>query len=71
MRTIDPKETAPPMERRRKPLHVFQFIAALALFPLAVWFYLNADYLGVALALVIGVMVLAYTAVNLFGRPWP
>ena len=59
------------MQRRRKPLHVFQLIAALAMFPLAVWFYLNDDYLGVALALVIGVMVLAYTAVNLFGRPWP
>jgi hypothetical protein len=59
------------MLRRRKPLHILQFIGALAMFPLAVWFYLNADYVGVAIALVIGVLVLAYTAVNLFGRQWP
>jgi hypothetical protein len=60
-----------PMTRRRKPLHIFQFIAALAMFPLAVWFYLNSDYLGVIFAVVTGVIVLAYTAVNLFGRQWP
>jgi hypothetical protein len=59
------------MPRQRKPLHILQFIAGLAMFPLAVWFYLNADYLGVALAVVIGVVVLAYTSVNLFRRQWP
>lgn len=59
------------MSRRRKPLHIIQFIASLAMFPLAAWFFLNGDYLGVALALVVGVVVLAYTAVNLFGRQWP
>ena len=59
------------MPRQRKPLHILQFIAGLAMFPLAVWFYLNGDYLGVAFALVIGGVVLAYTAMNLFGRQWP
>jgi hypothetical protein len=59
------------MPHRRKPLHIIQFLAALAMFPLAIWFYLNGDYLGVALASVVGVLVLAYTALNLFGRHLP
>jgi hypothetical protein len=59
------------MQRRRKPLHVIQFIASLAMFPLAAWLYLRGDYLGVGIAIVAGVMALAYTSVNLFIRQWP
>jgi hypothetical protein len=59
------------MPHPRKPLHIIQFIAALAMFPLAIWFYLNGDYLGVGLALIVGILVLSYTATNLFGRHWP
>jgi hypothetical protein len=59
------------MERRRKPLHVFQLVAGLAMFPLAYWFYVRADYLGVAFAVTIGLVTVAYTAVNLFARRWP
>ena len=55
----------------RKPLHLAQFLAGLAMLPLAVWFYWNADYLGTAFALLIGALVLAYTSVNLFVRKWP
>lgn len=59
------------MERRRRPLHVFQLVAGLAAFPLAIWMYLRADYLGVAFAVTIGLLAVAYTVVNLFVRPWP
>lgn len=59
------------MNRRRRPLHVFQFIAGLAMFPLAVWLYLRGDYLGVVFAVIAGVLALAYTIVNLFVREWP
>jgi hypothetical protein len=59
------------MERRRKPLYVFQLVAGLAMFPLAWWFFTRGDYLGVAFAVVIGVLSVAYSAVNLFVRPWP
>jgi hypothetical protein len=59
------------MPHRRKKLHILQFVGGLAMLPLAVWFYLKADYLGVAFALVIGVVVLVYTSLNLFVRPWP
>jgi hypothetical protein len=59
------------MERRRKPLHVFQLVAGLAMFPLAYWFYSRADYLGVAFAVTIGLVTVAYTAANLFVRRWP
>jgi hypothetical protein len=59
------------MERRHKPLHLVQLVAGLAMFPLGYWFYSRADYLGVALAVTIGVLTVAYTAVNLFVRQWP
>jgi hypothetical protein len=59
------------MSHRRKPLHWIQFAAGLATFPLAVWFYWQRDFLGLAFALIIGVMAVAYTAINLFVRPWP
>jgi hypothetical protein len=59
------------MQRRRKPLHVVQLVAGLAMFPLAYWLYSRADYLGVAFAVTIGVLTVAYTAVNLFVRQWP
>jgi hypothetical protein len=41
------------------------------MFPLAWWFYARADYLGVAFALSIGILAVAYSAVNLFVRQWP
>jgi hypothetical protein len=41
------------------------------MFPLAVWLYLRGDYLGVAFAVIAGVLALAYTIVNLFVREWP
>jgi hypothetical protein len=41
------------------------------MFPLAVWFYLNADYLGVSLAILVGLVVLASTVTKLFGRQEP
>ena len=59
------------MGRRRKPLHVVQLVAGLTMFPLAWWFYSQADYLGVAFAATIGVLTVAYTVVNLFIRQWP
>jgi hypothetical protein len=59
------------MEHRRRPLHVVQLVAGLAMFPLAWWFYSRADHLGVAFAVVIGGLAVAYSAVNLFVRPWP
>ena len=59
------------MSHQRKPLHLVQFLAGLAMLPLAVWFYWKADYLGVAFTLLIGALVLAYTSVNLFVRKWP
>jgi hypothetical protein len=59
------------MDQPRKTLHVFQLAAGLAMFPLAWWMYSRADYLGVAFALSIGFLSVAYTVVNLFVRPWP
>ena len=59
------------MDHPRKPLHVLQLIAGLAMFPLAIWMYFRADYLGVAFAVIIGLLAVTYTAVNLFVRPWP
>jgi hypothetical protein len=59
------------MKRRRKPLHVFQFVAGALMLPLAVWLYLKGDYLGMSLAIIAGVLALAYTIVNLFVRDWP
>jgi hypothetical protein len=50
---------------------VLQLIAGIAMFPLAVWLYLRGDYLGVAFAVIAGVLALAYTIVNLFVREWP
>ena len=47
------------------------FVAGLAMFPLAWWFYSRADHLGVAFAVTIGVFTVAYTVVNLFVRQWP
>ena len=37
----------------------------------AIWLYLRGDYLGVGIAIVAGVIALAYTSVNLFVRQWP
>jgi hypothetical protein len=59
------------MERKRKPLHIIQLIAGVAMLPLAVWLYLRGDYLGVAFAVLIGLATVAYTVVNLFVRQWP
>lgn len=59
------------MKHRRSPLHIIQFVAGLAMFPLAVWFYLRGDVVGVGLAVVVGAIALAYTSVNLFAGPWP
>jgi hypothetical protein len=59
------------MRRRRKPLHILQFVAGIAMFPLAIWLYLKGDLLGVGFALVAGAIALAYTSVNLFVRDWP
>ena len=59
------------MERKRRPLHIVQLVAGLAMFPLAVWLYLRGDYLGVAFAVLIGLATVAYTVVNLFVRQWP
>ncbi len=59
------------MSHERKPLHIVQFLAGLAMLPLAVWFYWKADPLGAAFALAIGVLVLAYTSFNLLVRWWP
>jgi hypothetical protein len=59
------------MEHSRKPLHVFQLVAGLAMFPVAYWMYTRADYLGVAFAVTIGALAVTYTMVNLFVRPWP
>jgi hypothetical protein len=59
------------MNRPRKRLHIVQLVAGLAMFPLAVWFYLRGDYLGIAFALVIGFVAVGYTLVNLFVRQWP
>jgi hypothetical protein len=59
------------MPPRRKPLHVLQLVAGLAMFPLAGWLYLRADYLGVAFAVTVGLLAVAYTTINLFVRQWP
>jgi uncharacterized membrane protein len=59
------------MNRRRRWLHIVQFVGGIAMLPLAYWFYQNADFLGVVLALVVGLMVVGYTSMNLFVRPWP
>jgi hypothetical protein len=59
------------MEHRRKPLHMIQLVAGLAMFPAAWWMYSRADYLGVAFAVIIGLLVVTYTVVNLFVRQWP
>jgi hypothetical protein len=59
------------MSRKRKPLHVVQFVAGLAMFPLAGWMYLQGEYLGVGLAVLIGLLTVAYTGMNLFVRQWP
>jgi len=52
-------------------MHIVQFVGGIAMLPFAYWFYRNSDYLGVVLALVVGLMVLGYTSMNLFVRPWP
>jgi hypothetical protein len=59
------------MEHPRKPLHVIQLLAGLAMFPLAYWLLTRADFLGVGFALAIGFLTVAYTAINLFVRQWP
>jgi hypothetical protein len=41
------------------------------MFPLAWWLHTRADDLGVAFAVTVGVLTVAYTAVNLFIRQWP
>jgi hypothetical protein len=60
-----------PRNRRRKLLHRLQFLGGVAMFPLAVWFYFQGDYLGVGFAVIVGLIVLTYTVVNLFVRQWP
>jgi hypothetical protein len=59
------------MRPQRRPLHFVQFIAGLAMFPLAIWFYIRGDFLGVVFATIAGVLAVAYTCVNLFIRQWP
>jgi hypothetical protein len=57
--------------RRRRPLHIIQFIAGLAIVPLAVWFFIQGDTRGGALTAIVAVIAIVYAGMNLFVRPWP
>jgi heme/copper-type cytochrome/quinol oxidase subunit 4 len=57
--------------RRRRPLHIIQFIAGVAIVPLAVWLFMQGDLRGGVLTAIVAVIAIAYAGINLFFRPWP
>ena len=55
----------------KRPLHIVQFIAGLAMVPLAAWFLLQGDLRGGVLTAIVAVIAIAYAGMNLFVRSWP
>ncbi len=57
--------------RSKRPLHIVQFVAGLAMVPLAAWFLMQGDLRGGVLTAIVAIIAIAYAGMNLFVRPWP
>jgi uncharacterized membrane protein len=55
----------------KRPLHIVQFVAGLAMVPLAAWFLMHGDLRGGVLTAIVAVIAISYAGMNLFVRLWP
>jgi uncharacterized membrane protein len=55
----------------KRPLHIVQFIAGLAMIPLTAWFLMQGDIRGGVLTAIVAIIAIAYAGMNLFVRTWP